>query len=349
MIGRGYSKASLLVASVLYLGLCIGSISHPSAAWAATTKAAKAAATAISHIVTFTSNGATTQHVTSAKTVGDFLKERGLVVTEADYVSPSLETELAENASVTYRAAVPITIVTSRGARTVTSSALDVGTLLENENIDMGPHDQVSAPYADPLISGEKIRVVRIAQWTSSTKQPIAPRTITRLDFSLPPGSTRIIARGSHGERETTVSFTQRDGITQHRVIATRIVRKPHARVIARGIGEYAAFAQMARFGLQKTSYIAASALSMIATAYTAQCGGCSGYTATGQHAGHGIVAVDPRVIPLGTHLFIPGYGVAIAGDTGGAIVGNRIDLGFNSLSDAMEFGRREVTVYRLR
>ena len=349
MIGRGQSKASLLAASVLYLGLCIGTIAHPAAAWAATEKAAKAAATAISHVVTFTSNGTTTQHITTAKTVSDFLKERGLVVTQADYVSPSLETELADNTSVTYRTAVPVRIITSRGAQAVTSSALDVGTLLEDENIDIGSHDQVSAPYSDPLIANETIRIVRIAEWTKSSHQSIAPRTITRLDFSLAPGTTHVIARGNRGERETIVTFTQRDGVTEHRVIATRIVRKPHVRIIARGIGEYAAFAQMARFGLQKTSYIAASARSMIATAYTAECGGCSGYTAIGERAGHGIVAVDPRVIPLGTRLFIPGYGLAIAGDTGGAIVGNRIDLGFNSLADAMQFGRREVTVYRLR
>jgi len=64
--------------------------------------------------------------------------------------------------------------------------------------------------------------------------------------------------------------------------------------------------------------------------------------------AGHGIVAVDPGVIPLGTKLYIPGYGFAIAGDTGGAIVGHRIDLGFDSLNDAMEFGRRPVKVYTL-
>jgi 3D (Asp-Asp-Asp) domain-containing protein len=86
----------------------------------------------------------------------------------------------------------------------------------------------------------------------------------------------------------------------------------------------------------------------MVATAYTANCDGCSGVTASGQHAGHGIVAVDPRVIPLGSHLYIPGYGHAVAGDTGGAIRGNRVDLGFNSDADAMQFGRRPVTVYVL-
>ena len=84
----------------------------------------------------------------------------------------------------------------------------------------------------------------------------------------------------------------------------------------------------------------------MIATAYTANCYGCSGWTKSGRHAGHGIVAVDPAVIPLGSHLYIPGYGKAIAGDTGGAIQGRRVDLGFNTDAAALRFGRRNVLVY---
>jgi 3D (Asp-Asp-Asp) domain-containing protein len=89
----------------------------------------------------------------------------------------------------------------------------------------------------------------------------------------------------------------------------------------------------------------------MIATAYTAGCRGCSasGRTALGYHAGYGIVSVDPSVIRLGSRLYIPGYGEAIAGDTGGNIKGNRIDLGFNSYRDAIQFGRREITVYLLQ
>lgn len=94
----------------------------------------------------------------------------------------------------------------------------------------------------------------------------------------------------------------------------------------------------------------AAPALRMLATAYTAYCGGrCSGRTALGWPARRGIVAVDPRVIPLRTHLYIPGYGYAVAGDTGGAIRGRRIDLGFNTYRDARHFGRRDVTVYILQ
>lgn len=72
------------------------------------------------------------------------------------------------------------------------------------------------------------------------------------------------------------------------------------------------------------------------------------GITATGLAAGHGIVAVDPEVVPLGAVLFIPGYGLAIAGDVGTAIKGDKIDLCFDSYLEAIMFGRRPVEVYIL-
>ena len=61
-----------------------------------------------------------------------------------------------------------------------------------------------------------------------------------------------------------------------------------------------------------------------------------------------GIVAVDPHVIPYYTKMYVPGYGVAMAGDTGGAIVGNRIDLFMDSYEEAINWGRRDVEVYIL-
>lgn len=103
------------------------------------------------------------------------------------------------------------------------------------------------------------------------------------------------------------------------------------------------------RLNIARTELVALSKVQMVATAYTAHDYGCNGRTATGRRAGPGVVAVDPRVIPLGSHLYIPGYGFALAGDTGGDIRGNRVDLGFSSYGDAIRFGRREVTVYRLK
>lgn len=71
------------------------------------------------------------------------------------------------------------------------------------------------------------------------------------------------------------------------------------------------------------------------ATHYDARCSGCNETTAIGMRAGKGVIAVDPSVIPLRTRLYIPGYGSAIAGDTGGAIKGKIVDLGFDDAKTA--------------
>ena len=86
----------------------------------------------------------------------------------------------------------------------------------------------------------------------------------------------------------------------------------------------------------------------MEASAYLPTDGGGGGITASGMVARRGVVAVDPDVIPLGTRLYIPGYGEAIAADTGGAIIGHKIDLCMESYHEAIQFGRRDVTVYVL-
>ncbi|WP_226669559.1 LysM peptidoglycan-binding and 3D domain-containing protein [Metabacillus litoralis] len=89
--------------------------------------------------------------------------------------------------------------------------------------------------------------------------------------------------------------------------------------------------------------------LTVTATAYTANCKGCSGTTATGinlhKNPTMKVIAVDPTVIPLGSKVFVEGYGEAIAGDTGGAIKGNKIDLFIPSRSDALNWGRKQVKI----
>lgn len=94
-------------------------------------------------------------------------------------------------------------------------------------------------------------------------------------------------------------------------------------------------------------------AVYMNATAYDPgprSCGASAdGITATGMKAGKGVVAVDPHFIKLGTKLYVEGYGVCIAGDVGGAIHGNKIDLGFNTYSEAIKFGRKKVVVYIIK
>lgn len=89
--------------------------------------------------------------------------------------------------------------------------------------------------------------------------------------------------------------------------------------------------------------------MTVSATAYTAFCTGCSGITATGidlrSNPNQKVIAVDPTVIPLGSKVWVEGYGVAIAGDTGGAIKGNKIDVFIPSRDAALQWGRKNVTI----
>ncbi|MFE7063581.1 LysM peptidoglycan-binding domain-containing protein [Sutcliffiella sp. NPDC057660] len=89
--------------------------------------------------------------------------------------------------------------------------------------------------------------------------------------------------------------------------------------------------------------------LTMSATAYTASCEGCSGITATGinllENPDMKVISVDPNVIPLGSKVWVEGYGEAIAGDTGGAIKGNKIDIFIPDKQDAINYGVQEVQV----
>lgn len=99
----------------------------------------------------------------------------------------------------------------------------------------------------------------------------------------------------------------------------------------------------------RSTSGSVAKEFTVSATAYTAYCKGCSGVTRTGlnlkKNPGLKVIAVDPKVIPLGTKVHVEGYGYAVAGDTGGAIKGKKIDVFIPTQSKALKWGRKNVKV----
>ena len=248
------------------------------------------------------------------------------------------------------RSAQLVAIWVGAHKRVVGSSARTVRELLAEQRIVLRPSDQVSPGLDAGLVANEAIRVTRIAVSIVRERRSIAAPVREQADATLAAGTTRTLDPGAAGLRETTLRLVRRgDARPERIVLASRIIRAPRPRVIAKGIAEYSSLARVAERGFASAFRFAGSALHMIATAYTAGCYGCSGITATGVRAGYGVIAVDPRVIPLGTKLFIPGYGRAVAGDTGGSIVGHRVDLGMDTISDAMRFGRRSVTVYILR
>jgi resuscitation-promoting factor RpfB len=304
----------------------------------------------VAHTVIFTDGATTAQSSSTAATVGDFLRERGIVPGDGDDVSPSVDTPLSDKMTILYRQAVAVTVVMENRRETLLTSAPDVATLIASLNIHLGNGDTiVPALNAAPPVNGI-VRITRVIAWQRTIRKPIPMPIVRRLDFGLASGAMHLHAKGRNGLSEEIVSFVKRDdGPIDARVLRSRVLRRPRPRIIDVGATEMQTYDHFIDQSIQQTGYVMEGTLQMVATAYTGDCSGCSGITASGRRAGHGIVAVDPRVIPLGTRLYIPGYGLAVAGDTGGAIVGDRIDLGFDSTRDALIFGRREVTVYRLR
>jgi 3D (Asp-Asp-Asp) domain-containing protein len=232
----------------------------------------------------------------------------------------------------------------------VRTKAATVGDLLKSQSIVLNPRDEVSPALRKAPRAHETIRIVRVTARTAGIREKNPAPVHHRLDSTLPDGASRTVFVGSPGLRLTTVRVIRRDAARPQRDrLASRILREPRARIVFDGIGRYMALARHVKRRYESKNPSAGRRRRMIATAYTAACDGCSGITVTGVHAGHGIVAVDPRFIPLGTRLYVPGYGRALAADIGGAIQGRRIDLCFDSMPEARRFGRREIVVYVLR
>jgi 3D (Asp-Asp-Asp) domain-containing protein len=300
-------------------------------------------------VIRFFHDGTGESVETTARNVADFLVEQGIAAAAEDFVSLDPTTPLSDGLTLEYRSAVPVTLVVGGEPQELRTSAATVGALLTSQSVQLGALDKVSPALGTSVVPDSVVRVQRVRTWIEHVRDPIAPKSVHRLDLGLAPDAQRVLRNGTPGLRETTVRVVEIDGVPQRSIVLQRVLRKAQPQIVGTGIGAYNRLAALALRGVEKTVGMARAAFQMVATAYTAGCSGCSGYTAIGARAGRGIVAVDPRVIPLGTHLYIPGYGHAIAGDTGGAIHGNRIDLGFDSYADAMRFGRRVIQVYVLR
>ena len=173
---------------------------------------------------------------------------------------------------------------------------------------------------------------------THQVEVPVAVQ-YERVD-TLPKGMEEVLQEGTPGldEVQEEVHYNHGEVVDTKELQRTTITpMKP--KIIRAGTRD---------IGVSRSYNRVKEVISMEATAYLPTDGGGDGITATGIRARHGVVAVDPNVIPLGTKLYIPGYGEALAADTGGDIVGSRIDVVMEDYGEAMQFGRRTVEVYVL-
>ena len=181
-----------------------------------------------------------------------------------------------------------------------------------------------------------RIHVLAAGETFKPEEAPMAFRVEKRPDTQLERGEERVLRAGEEGRVQRLV----KSGPHGQEMLSETVLAEPVPQLVATGTANVVETSR----GAERFE----SVRSMVATAYLPSDGNGAGITSTGIRARRGVVAVDPRVIPYGTRVYIPGYGVALAADTGGAIVGNRIDLCMEDYGEAMRFGRRSVKVYIL-
>lgn len=197
--------------------------------------------------------------------------------------------------------------------------------------------------YQAALFSGTvRSTPVVVAARLTEVSVPVRYGVQTVFDAKLALGREVVAQTGTLGVAVETVRRVY-DGnkVISVSVVGEKVVRSARPEVVHVG-------AELPDVSRGELAGRVVGTLAMSATAYWANPAWSNGRTATGVAARYGVAAVDPSVIPLGTRLYVPGYGYAVAADTGGAIVGDRIDLCFDTGQQAIDFGRQSVTVYEL-
>ncbi len=289
--------------------------------------------------ITIVTGDRAVHHTTFRRTVAEALAEARVQPRGGDKISPKLGTRLSEGLTIVVRSAVPVTVeVDGRTAR-VRSGAVSVLDLLHEQGITLSGRDKVFPDRGRLIAGGMRVRILRIREQTIVEQAAIPYPVRTASDSRTPRGIVRVASPGRLGIKELVWKVTYADGVAVHRRrVGWRVVREPQPRVIAVG---------SQRLVASRGEFAGKEMLNMVATAYSPYCcRGVDNITALGVHAGYGVVAVDPAVIPLGSRLYIDGYGYALAADTGSRIKGLRIDLGYDTKRQAIQFGRRTVRVY---
>lgn len=241
--------------------------------------------------------------------------------------------------------------------KTYKTSCKTVKELLSDLKIKVDDDDIVIPDLDTELKSEGKISIIKVDVKVIEKEVEAPFKTIKKKNKELTHKQSRILVQGVNGKNKVKCKeYYAGDKLIKEEVIHVETIVKPIDQVFEEGTKDV--------FTNDRGDFTARKAIKMVATAYeagprsTGKRPGDKGYgiTASGARAKRGTVAVDPRVIPLGTKLYVksltpgvPDYGFAIAQDTGGAIKGNKIDLFMDTVWECLQFGRRPVMVYILQ
>lgn len=299
--------------------------------------------------ITVNDNGIISTLYTTENTFGTALARAGVEIYLGDSVSPDLTTPVTTGASVFIRRSRPASIQVDGRTIDTRTRAETVSALLDQEGVKLEGKDYAVPAPTSPIVDYLAVNITRVREeFITETEQlPFQTKWLPSADLEI---DQRVIAQtGSKGIKNRLFKSVYENG----KLISTGLEREwidhpPQDHIINYGT----------KIVLHDLTLSDGSAVQywrkirMLATAYSAATSGKDkthpeyGRTRLGLQAGKGIVAVDPRVVNLGSNVFVPGYGVALAGDTGGGIKGRRIDLGYPE--EAMEGWYRWVDVYLL-
>lgn len=289
---------------------------------------------------------------TYTKDVQGVLHENNIELYEEDKIEPSLNEDIKDGQEIIIKRAVNIKLIASGEEKEVKSSEDKVINLLNDQGIEMDENDIVY-PSKDALIAeGMEIQFIDVEIETITEKEILAYDTITEEDSNLDKGILNVKQEGVTGEKEVTYQIYYHDGKEfEKKKIAENINMNPVNKLLVKGTKEKPKELTISRGGLElpySDSFVVKT------TAYSPKKDYGVAYTASGMQAvrkvnGYSTIAVDPTVIPLGTKIYVEGYGLAIAADTGSAIKGRKIDLYFNTYSEACNWGLRSNKIYILK
>ena len=290
------------------------------------------------------------KYSTKASTVGGFLKELGIELQDGDKLSHALDERIASAIMIRLTRAVSVNLIIDGNPVVARTTAETVGEFIEEYSEETGSGYIYDEALGDkPITEGMSLALVS-AKRTVRTKTetiPFAVEYVTDGDTD----EDYVISEGAAGRRVIKTAYVYEAGkLVSETVIYDNVDFEPIKRVVRVPVTKAVSAGGAATMEYSAKYNMSASAYTLAPCCVGGKPGSpYYGLTASGMKAGVGVVAVDPNVIPLGSELFIAGYGYAIAGDTGGAIKGMKIDLFFNTLDECYQFGRRNLDVYVIK
>jgi 3D (Asp-Asp-Asp) domain-containing protein len=285
---------------------------------------------------------------TEAATVAQLLAEAGISMTGNDRVQPAPEEVLVDGMQVQIARAIPLTIHVDGQALAIFSAARTAAEVLAGAGITLGELDRTDPGPEGLLKAGDVLRVIRVREETITEDEEVPFQTVYQPSDELDLDTKSVLTTGAPGIKRRSTRIRYEDGVEVGREVAGEWMERE---VVNQVIG----------YGTRITTHVIETpegpreywrVVKMRVTAYTAASSGKApdhpayGITASGLPAGTGIVAVDPNVVPFRSEVYVPGYGIGFAGDTGGGVKGRWIDLGYDE--DELQAWNGYVDVYYL-